>query len=107
MSIEEKDTIDIISRAKDGSYVTLTATDHLTWGDRDHLMMLQDKLNSYLAFIESGEIFESYPDAQKKDIKISVVCKFPPDEEGVKFLSLCKEAIENAGFSFSYIVHES
>ena len=106
MSIEESQIVDIISAAKDDSSVTLTATDHLEWGDKEHLFMIQEKLNSYLAFVESGEIFESYPDANGKEIKIDIVCKYHPDEEGVKFLGLCQEAMENAGFSFCFKVNE-
>ena len=106
MSVEESQLIDIVSTAKDGSSVTLTATDHLEWGDKEHLMMIQEKLNSYLAFVESGEIYGSYPNAKGKEIKIDIICKFHPDEEGVKFLGLCQEAIDNAGFPFSYKVNE-
>lgn len=33
--------------------------DHIDGSDEDaHLSLLQDKLNTYLAFIESGEVFE-------------------------------------------------
>jgi hypothetical protein len=106
MSIEDTQVIDIISMSKDGSSVTLTATDHLDWGGKEHLMMIQDKLNSYLSFVESGEIFESYPNAKGKELIIDIVCKYTPDEEGVRFLGLCQEAIEKAGFSFSYKVNE-
>lgn len=106
MSIEKARVIDIISTAKDRSSVTLTATDHLEWSGKEHLMLIQEKLNSYLAFIESGEIFESYPDSKGKQININVTCKYPPDAEGVKFLNLCKEAVENAGFPFCYKVNE-
>jgi len=45
MSIEEAKVIDIISTAKDGSSVTLTATDHLEWDGKDHLLMIQEKIN--------------------------------------------------------------
>jgi hypothetical protein len=106
MSIEDTQVIDIISSAADGGSVTLTATDHLEWGNREHLMMIQDKLNAYLAFMESGEIFDTYPKAKGKELKLEVVCKYEPDEEGKKFLTLCGEVISNAGFSFRYRVHE-
>jgi hypothetical protein len=107
MSIEESHVIDLISTAKDGSSVILTATDHLEWGDTSHLLRIQEKLNSYLAFIESSEIFKSYPNAKGKEIKIDIVFKYHPDEEGVKFLALCQETIENAGFAFCYKVTET
>ena len=105
MTIEDAQVIDIISTPKDGNGVTLTATDHLEWGDREHLMMLQDKLNSYLSFIESGEIYEQCPNFTGNKIIIDLVCKYPPDEEGVKFLRLCQEAMLDAGFLFTYRVH--
>jgi len=106
MTIEEAQVIDIISTAKDGRSVTITATDHLEWGGKEHLMKIQEKLNSYLAFIESGEIFESYPDSKGKQININIICKYPPDAEGIKFLNLCKGSVENAGFQFCYKVNE-
>jgi hypothetical protein len=106
MSIEDTQVIDIISTDPNAEEVVLTATDHLEWGGKEHLMTLQDKLNAYIAFIESGEIFESYPNAKGKKLKIDVVCKYQPDEEGRKFLAQCGEAVENAGFGFGYRVHE-
>ena len=105
MSVEDPHVIDIIHSEKDGGNVTLTVTDHLEWGDGEHLMKLQDKLNSYLAFIESGEIFEKYPKEKGKVVKLNVVCKYHPDSEGEKFLNLCRETITKAGFEFSYETH--
>jgi hypothetical protein len=105
MSVENPNVIDIIRSEKDGGRVTLTITDHLEWGDGKHLLKLQDKLNKYLAFIESGEILEKYPGAQGKAVKINVACKFRPDSEGEKFLHLCRGKIAEAGFEFSYETH--
>lgn len=107
MSIEQSRVIDIIWTEKDGSAVILTATDHLEWGDIEHLMLIQQKLNSYVAYVESGEIFDSYPDAKGKEIRFSLVCQFFPDEEGAKFLERCQEVIENAGFKFYYEINET
>jgi len=45
-------------------------------------MLFQTKLNHYLAFVESGEILESYPGAKGRPILFSAVFKFPPDEGG-------------------------
>lgn len=106
MSIAEAQVIDIISTDPESGCVTLTATDHFGWGNGEHLMMLQNKLNSYLAFVESGEVFDSYPNAKGKQIKLEVVCQHEPDAEAIKFFALCGEAIENAGFGFSYRVHK-
>ena len=104
MSIEQSNTIDFIGIDKTCGSTILTITDHLEWGSREHLIPIQEKLNSYLTFIESGEILDSYPAANDKPTRIDIFFLFEPDEEGTKFLSLCDEIIRNAGFGFRYCV---
>jgi hypothetical protein len=106
MSIEQANVIDFMSTDRVSGYITLTATDHLEWGSREHLLLVQEKLNSYLAFVESGEIFASYPTAKGKPIKFDIVCQFEPDEEAIRFFSLCGEAIKTAGFDFGYRIQK-
>ena len=66
----------------------LTISEHLDWTDSDaHQLLLQTKLNRYLAFIESGEIFQSYPAVKGKRITFNLVFKHPPDEGGRAFLA--------------------
>ena len=105
MSIENTQVIDAIGTEKDGSGVTLTVTDHLEWDDQEHLFKLQEKLNSYLAFIENGELYESYPEAKGEKIRISVVCKYHPDNRGIEFFEKCKKQIENAGYGFTFKIY--
>jgi hypothetical protein len=104
MSIENVRVVDFIGTDINDSSVTLTISDHLEWGDGNHLLLLQEKINTYLSFIESGEIFDSRPDAYGEPIRISIVCKYHPDEEALKFLQLCKGIIEKAGYGFRYEV---
>ena len=76
----------------------LTISDHLPWDENnEHLLVLQAKLNSYLIFIESGEIFESYPTAKNKSFIIDVVMKCTPNKVALVFLTRIKETIENIG----------
>jgi len=66
MTVEETKLIDIISTDELGR-VNLTISDHLDWKDSDkHQQILQAKLNSYLAFVENGELLEQYPDAKNQ-----------------------------------------
>lgn len=100
MSITQIDIIDIISTTPNGR-VMLTISDHLPWDkENEHLLLLQEKLNKYLQFIESGEIFESYPAAKNKTIIISVSIQYEPNEDALIFLTQCKEVISNAGIDF-------
>lgn len=102
MSIEEQSTIDAIGIDQDGK-VVLTISNHLEWNS-EHLFLLQEKINAYIAFIESGEIFTSYPDSKGKTLKINTVCKYEPNIEAKSFLSQCESAINQAGVLFGYEV---
>ncbi len=105
MSVDNSQVVDAIGTEKDDTVVTLTITDHLEWGNVEHLLKLQNKLNKYLAFIESGEIYDAYPSAKGKKIQISVVCKYDPDNEGFALLEQCKKQIEKAGFHLRFETH--
>jgi hypothetical protein len=101
MSIEQLNTVDIVSEDKESGAVVLSITDRLDWSDTmKHQTLLQAKLNRYLAFVESGEILERYPKAKGRRLIIRIAFKFKPDLEGRKFLSKVKEIIESAAFGF-------
>jgi hypothetical protein len=100
VSIEQTDLIDIISIDRMTGQVVLTISDHLDWSDSAaHLLLLQSKLNRYLAFVESGELLQSYPNAKDRPITFIVTFKFPPDEERRRFLAKMRTIVESAGIS--------
>jgi uncharacterized protein DUF6572 len=91
VSVERLDVVDIVSIDKETGHVVLTISDHLDWSDTvRHQTILQAKFNKYLAFVESGEILESYPDAKDRPVAIKVVFKHKPDQEGLRFLARAK-----------------
>lgn len=102
MSIDQRKIVDLIGTRRSDGRCVLTISDHLAWDDPDHVEKLQEKINDYLAFIESGEIYESRPDARGREIEIEVVCKyFPPQGDGVRFVEHATEIIRGAGLHFS------
>ena len=102
MTVEQADKVDIISIDPTGR-VILTVSDHLDWSETvQHQLILQTKLNTYLAFIESGEILQSYPDSKGRAITIKVVFKYKPDEEGERFLERAVTFIQSAGFTLRH-----
>ncbi len=104
MSVEQLDVVDVISTDPNGC-VILTISDHLGWSEStQHQMMLQAKLNRYLAFVESGEILEKYPDAQDRSVAIKIIFKHQPDEEGLQFLFRAKEVVDSAGMCLQHEV---
>jgi hypothetical protein len=103
MSINQTDTIDIISTSPDGK-VILTISDQYSWEETRHLQMLQDKINAYLKFIESGQVIDSYPHAGGRETRIEAVFKFEPTNETTSFLEKAKSVITGAEISFQWRV---
>jgi hypothetical protein len=100
MSIEQTDVVDILGIDRKTGHVVLTVSDHLDWSDSlGHQAILQKKLNTYLAFVESGEILEQYPTAKDRPVAFRVVFQVPPDESGRAFLTRAREVIESAGLT--------
>ncbi len=103
MSIEQTDKIDFLSIERKTSCVKLTISDHLDWNQENrHLFLLQEKINRYLSFIESGELVEVYPDAKGKNIVIYIAVKYYPSKNCLLFIEKIKPIIENAGFNLEF-----
>jgi hypothetical protein len=101
MSVEQTDVVDVIGI--NGDDVILTISDHLDWDDEpNHLMSLQAKLNSYLSFIESGELLTVCPAAVGKAPVIQVVARVAPNSQGVLFLDQVRSIVTDAGFEFRF-----
>jgi hypothetical protein len=105
MSVDQPKVIDFIGVDKATGEVILTISDHLDWNNsQDHQSILQEKINTYLAFVESGELLERYADAKDRPVAFNVVFKFKPDAQGFQFLDKAKEVIESAGFNLRHEV---
>jgi len=106
VSVEQTDAVDILGIDRETGHVVLTISDHLDWSDSaGHQTILQKKLNTYLAFVESGEILEQYPSAKNRPVAFRVVFQVPPDESGRAFVARAREVIESAGFTLRDEVH--
>jgi len=102
MSIEDLDQIDFISAHTDG-YIALTISDHLEWDDNpDHLSILLAKINHYLEFIETGQIYDKYPDAKGRKIVIEIIAKFAPNEDCYYFLLSARKQMVSLGYDLKF-----
>lgn len=100
MSIDQVEIIDSIGVDDSTEQVVLTISDHLEW-DNNHLSLLQEKLSAYLRFVESGEILSSYPNAKGREVRIDVMCKYPPNQDAEEFLKQASSIFERAGMKFN------
>lgn len=103
MTIEQINEVDAIGIDNDSGRAVLTLVDHLDWSKlNDHLLLLQEKLNTYIRFIESGEITVSYPSAVGRPVLIDIVGKEAVPPEGLLFLDKVKKAIGVIGISIRW-----
>ncbi len=98
MSIEQTDKVDAIAVEKVSGKVILTISDHLDWGDEQaHVLALQDKMNTYIRFIESGELVSVYPDADGRKPVVDVVTRLEIPRACVQFFERVRPTLESAG----------
>jgi hypothetical protein len=108
MTVEEIDKIDRLAFNRKNGDVLLVISDHLDWDENEaeHLLLLQGKLNTYLEFVESGQLYAKYPRAIGKKIIFYVVGKFPLSEEASKLYRLAGRAIQDYGYSLQFVRHK-
>lgn len=104
MSVDQSGTIDIIGIDEASGDVWLTISDHLPWSENEggHLILLQEKINAYLRFVESGEVYKKIPSARGRPVVINLVGKFPLSEKAEVFISRARAAVEIAGFKLRF-----
>ena len=101
MGVEQTTVIDAIGIDQVTGAVHLTIADALAW-DAAHLRLLQDKLNAYLAFVESGELYSAYPSAAGRPVVLDLRLRHRPDAEAMRFLEQARALIGQAGFALHY-----
>lgn len=108
MSVDQQGVIDVLTRSRETGGVTLTISDHLDWTEPlQHIALLQAKIDAYLRFIASGQVWERCPDAIGKGITILVALRVPPpDGDVTEFLAAAEEKVVAAGYAFEYKVFE-
>ena len=109
MSVTDAKTIDMWGIPKwDNTKIILGIADHLAWGDKaeqgEHLLALQEKINNYIAFIESGEIYTEIPGALDKSPIIRVQGKYELPEQGELFIDRVAETLKDVGIGFEFVL---
>lgn len=111
MSITESKVVDIIAIPEwEPDNVVLVISDHLEWGDKpqqgEHLLLLQEKINTYIAFIESGELLESYPPAKGKNPKIRINGLYELPKQGESFIDRVTEILKGVGIGMEFVLKD-
>ena len=104
MGLAQTNQVDYIGIDRRSGNVVLSLLDELDWLDEgNHLQLLQDKLNTYLAYIESEQVYEGTSEWRDKQIDIYVYARCQYTHEGAKFLELASQVISEAGYGFMWV----
>src|ERR1700730_9542867 len=108
MTVEDVDKVDRIGVDRKTGDVHLLISDHLDWdqNEGEHLLVLQDKLNTYLEFVESGQLYAKYPRAVGKKIVFEVMGKFALSKEANKFYQIVGKAVQDYGCSLQFVHYQ-
>jgi hypothetical protein len=106
MSLDATNEIDAVGIEKDTGVVVLSIVDSWTWeNEKAHLDALQDKLNAYFAFVESGEIFSVYPNAATKPMRIDVIGRYQLTTAATAFLAKAADVGSQLGLTIHHRLH--
>ena len=95
MSVEDRNVVDLIGVEKSTGKVILTIADHLDWQyEQNHLSALQEKINRYIEFVESGEVLVAFPTAKGRPLVIEIVAKHGFPESADAFFSMIREMLK-------------
>jgi hypothetical protein len=109
MAIDDTDKIDILFRDRE-DHAVLVIADHLDWeefDEGDHLLLLQEKINTYLAFIDSGQLVKEKPDWKGLPVIIQVDAMHAPSEKALQFYRMAGRVVAEAGVALALHVPDS
>ena len=87
MSLDKIKMVDAIGLDRADGTVVLSIVDSKKWIDEaEYLRALQDKINAYFEFIESGQVIADYPYANGRALRINIVSKTPMSSSALEFL---------------------
>lgn len=111
MAIDNVNVIDGIAIDKDNKSLYLLLTDHLAWSGNDalseyeHLMLLQDKINAYISYLETRQYEEQYSEEITMAI-IEIHFKYDITESCEKFLNTVQNQIGQYGIKIEVHIGE-
>ena len=107
MSVVDDNTVDGIALTDDNEGIVLLLSDHLDWDDEyNHLLILQEKLNAYIYFLEEKQYEEIYSNANIVYGIIDIHFLHKITKNVKKFLKSVQVQLEELGITMQYAITE-
>ena len=103
LNIENTDTIDGMAYEQETSSLILLLADGMDWSDTNrHLLLLQEKLNTYIWYIDSEQYKEKYPNVKRIELRVNFLFEEP--EICHKLLEIVKQVFMDVFENIEIIV---
>lgn len=109
MTLKATRKLDFFSIGPANSVAILSLVDEEDWSDpKSHLLLLQEKLNAYFEFIESGQIWRQLQTETGSDkttsmpIEIRLHSLHPVPGVGQQFLAHVREIVTKRGWALTH-----
>ena len=105
MSVLETDIVDYVYLEDDSQTPVLVVSDPLTWKppeDEMHLEALRTKLNSQIAFVETGQIRGVWPGFAGGLVRVEVVARFGLNRLAEEFYSVAGRVMREANMDLQF-----
>ncbi len=95
MAIDNQMSVDGIGKGKEPDELVLLIADHLDWTkEKDHLTLLQNKINAYAMFIESKQYKNVYHNEEFSRFLIQIMFLHSPTEKAKKFIGVAEDYLK-------------
>lgn len=103
MAIDNTEVIDAV--AYEGDKLILQLYDHWEFNDeieKDHMFLLQDKLNSYIWYVDSEQYKDTYPDVNLSFFEIQIKFKYQPPDFCLSYIQHVNDKLHKANINIVY-----
>lgn len=100
MSVLDSGTIDGMATDENGKALILLISDHLDWkNEYEHLLRLQEKINSYITFCEEHQYNEFYEEDLIEYAVFEIHFKYEPTKKAIDFLEQVQRQVNELGIT--------
>ena len=105
MSVDQSNKIDGLGKEKNGLGLYLMIADHLDWNDEyEHLLLLQEKINTYIEYITTEQYLSVYPDGNFDKYFIEIHSKYEITDKCKEFLDMISKQLDQYNIYITTII---
>ncbi len=105
MSVRDVDIVDYVYLEDDTQTPVLVVSDPMTWKppeDEDHLELLREKLNSQIAFVDSGQISSIWTPYDGGIVRVEVVARHALTEAAREFYAAAARIMRRSNMDLQF-----